>query len=97
MIDDLLSRLTRYLITGGINGRSQAHITGRFRHAAKSDELQRELEFLQAQEKVERFVIPTTKRNKIVWRATDKILKTEEESTLSSSRKQSKKAPSRKA
>lgn len=78
MITDWQSDLIEYMIDGGVHGRKQAHIVARFDAFANSKRLEQELEFLAADDRVQKFNIPATGRRGgrryVVWRATTKIM-----------------------
>jgi len=75
---DWQHELTAFLITGGVSGRTQSEISKRFINHARAPQILNELEALMAEDKVQRFDMPTHgKRGRpyTVWRATTNILK----------------------
>jgi hypothetical protein len=78
MVTDWQSGLVEFLIDGGVIGRKQAQIVSRFDGYATAKRLEQELEFLAADDRVQKFNIPAVGRRGgrrfTVWRATTKIL-----------------------
>jgi len=75
---DWQSKLIEFLIEGGVIGRKQAQIVTKFDAFATAKRLEQELEFLAADDRVQKFNIPASGRRGgrrfTVWRATTKIL-----------------------
>ncbi len=71
---DWQEELVHMLIEAGTVGLTQTAIVKRFENWKFTAELQNELEVLLAQNKVQRFKVPTKGRPAIVWRATTLIL-----------------------
>jgi hypothetical protein len=78
MVTDWQSNLIEFLIEGGVIGRKQAQIITRFDSFASAKRLEQELEFLAADDRVQKFNIPAMGRRGgrrcVIWRATTKIL-----------------------
>lgn len=75
---DWQSALIEFMIEGGVHGHKQARIVSRFDSFANAKRLEQELEFLAADDRVQKFNIPATGRRGgrryVVWRATTKIM-----------------------
>lgn len=73
---DWREQLVQFLITGGIQGRSQSEVLAKLQDYATADMIRNELDGLHLEDKVQRFDIPSSEtggRAKIIWRATTKI------------------------
>lgn len=66
--------LVNYLIGGGTVGRSQTEVTFKLKNHVKVPEFMNYLEVLVAQEKVQKFRLPSRGNKVTYWRATTKIL-----------------------
>lgn len=78
MVTDWRSGLVEFMIEGGVVGHKQAAIVTRFDNFATAKQLEQELTFLAADDRIQKFNIPATGRRGgrgyTVWRATTKIM-----------------------
>jgi len=78
MITDWQSNLIEFMIDGGVIGHNQAKIVSKFDGFASAKRLEQELEYLAADDRVQKFNIPAMGRKGgrrcVIWRATTKIL-----------------------
>lgn len=75
---DWQDQLTQILIKMGTAGIKQSDLATRMRNRIGAEALQNELESLLADDRVQKFILPTTGKSKRMytcWRATTKILK----------------------
>lgn len=75
---DWQSDLVKFMIEGGLLGHKQSKIVSKFDTHVTAAQLENELEFLAADDCVQKFNIPSAGRRGgrrcVVWRATNKIL-----------------------
>lgn len=77
MSTDWREDLVHYLVTAGTVGRRQSEVTAKFQGRVLAATVEAELQALEAEEKVQHFVVPAAGRGArmaVLWRATTKMV-----------------------